>query len=195
MSIRTGILGALAALVAVGGIYLLIEVRSSGASPPDVSAVPAAVERPGPRPGTSSDEGERPPRIEDLNTGRSAATPAKLKPLSPQDIDRRIAAKIQRDTAGAAKEEPDPATNPDFDAAMLQANKLYDRHNYEDARQLALKLLDREPGTVRMLRVVVSSSCILGDAEMAQKYWTLLPDFDRGQMATRCERFGVTFTP
>jgi len=115
---------------------------------------------------------------------------------SPPDLDRRLADKLRRDGAFKTEVEvDDPATNPDFDAAMLQANKLYDRHSYDEARQLALKLLDRQPGTVRMLRVVVSSSCILGDAEMAQKYWLQLPDFDRGQMSTRCERFGVTFAP
>ena len=69
------------------------------------------------------------------------------------------------------------------------------QHTRDEARNLALKLLERQPGTTRMLRVVVSSSCILGDGETAQKYWTQLPEFDRGQMTTRCERFGVTFTP
>jgi hypothetical protein len=42
---------------------------------------------------------------------------------------------------------------------------------------------------------VVSSSCILGDADTAQKHWSALPEFDRGQMSTRCARFGITFTP
>lgn len=195
MSIRTVVLGALAVLVAVGGIYLLIEVRSSGAAAPDDTALQAAADR---HARGSAGATSRPPRIEDLNAGRPSGAPSTVNVPSPTDLDRRLADKLRRD--GAFKTEPapdadDPATNPDFDAAMLQANKLYDRHSYDEARQLALKLLDRQPGTVRMLRVVVSSSCILGDAEMAQKYWLQLPDFDRGQMSTRCDRFGVTFTP
>ncbi len=193
MSIRTVVLGALAVLVAVGGIYLLIEVRSSGAAAPDDTALRAAADRHA-RGGAGATS--RPPRIEDLNAGRSSGAPSRVNAPSPPDLDRRLADKLRRDGAFKTEVEvDDPATNPDFDAAMLQANKLYDRHSYDEARQLALKLLDRQPGTVRMLRVVVSSSCILGDAEMAQKYWLQLPDFDRGQMSTRCERFGVTFAP
>lgn len=193
MSIRTVVLGALAALVAIGGIYLLIEVKKSGAAAPPSGQALAEAARGG---AANADTSARAPRIEDLNSGGSARAGDRVKAPSPTEVDRRLAEKLRRDSApGAEVETEDPALNPDFDAAMLQANKLYDRHSYDEARQLALKLLDRQPGTVRMLRVVVSSSCILGDAEMAQKYWLQLPGFDRGQMATRCERFGVTFTP
>jgi hypothetical protein len=198
MSARTVILGCLAALVAVGGVYLLIEVRSSGAAAPSDKAVKDAVARHA-RGGTSaasSSSGQRAPNIEDLNADQPRGEGREMK--SPPGVDRRMAGSWKLDTGKgepAEGEKDDPANNPDFDAAMLEANKLYDRHNYEDARGLALKLLDKQPGTVRMLRVVVSSSCILGDGETAQKYWTQLPDFDRGQMTTRCERFGVTFTP
>jgi hypothetical protein len=201
MSIRTILLGALAALVAIGGVYLLIEVRSSGAAAPTDLAVNEAAH------GDDSADAAHAPRIEDLNadrgsgsssgrSGRGSAFPRKggqVKPPRTAEIDRQLAAKLAADSAeGSGK---DPAVDPDFDSAMLEANKLYDRHNYEEARTLALKLLERQPGTVRMLRVVVSSSCILGDGDSAQKYWTQLPEFDRGQMSTRCERFGVTFTP
>lgn len=195
MSVRTILLGALSALVVVGGVYLLIEVRSSGASAP--------TDRGGEKVASGDGSSKRPPRIEDVNTDRPdrGAKPSGdvVKPLTPVELDRRLAAKQAADSRGAEVEgAPDPAVNPDIDAAMLEANKLYDRHNYEDARTLAFKLLDRQldaAGKVRMLRVVVASSCILGDGETAQKYWTQLPDFDRGQMTTRCERFGVTFTP
>ena len=194
MSARTVVLGALAALVAIGGVYLMLEVRSSGASAPSDKALAEAASRHDRA--DSAGSSKRPPRIEDVNTG-SGSGPVKM-PKVP-DIDRRLADKIAADGSGKGGAEvegaPDPAVNPDMDAAMVAANKLYDRHNYEEARNLALKLLERQPGTVRMLRVVVSSSCILGDGETAQKYWTSLPDFDRTQMATRCERFGVTFTP
>jgi hypothetical protein len=88
---------------------------------------------------------------------------------------------------------PPPENDADFETAMLETNKLYDRHNYEDARSQALKLLERQPGTVRMLRVVVSSSCILGDAETAQRYWNELPDGDRTQMTERCSRYDIAF--
>lgn len=193
MSVRTILLGALAALVAAGGLYLLVEVRSSGASaPPDdqLAADDRAAREAAAR--------ARPPRVEDLGAGPTASprgaarpTPEALTPRRGRDPRHELPA---TDPA-AEREKPDPVADPDFDAAMLEANKLYDRHNYEDARNLALKLLERQPGTVRMLRVVVASSCILGDAETSQKHWLELPEFDRGQMATRCARFGVTFTP
>jgi hypothetical protein len=44
---------------------------------------------------------------------------------------------------------------------------------------------------VKLLRVVVSSACILGDPEMAQKYVTELPPLDRSQMADRCAKFEI----
>ncbi len=192
MSPRSIVLGAVAALVAAGGVYLMIEVRASGAAAPSDKALKEAADRHARVAGSAV----RPPRIEDLGAGATGATGGSLAPKNP-DLDRRVADAFTRDKVALdqGSAAPDPALNPDFDTAMLEANKLYDRHNYEDARQLALKLLDREPGTVRMLRVVVSSSCILGDAETAQKYWPQLPEFDRGQMTSRCERFGVNFTP
>jgi hypothetical protein len=198
MSIRTILLGALAALVAIGGIYLLIEVRSSGASAPTDLAM-----NDGAHAGGSGSS--HAPRIEDLNADRGSSRtrpsgtglPRKggqIEPPPTPEIDRQLAAKLAADSSESSG-GPDPAVDPDFDSAMLEANKLYDRHNYEEARTLALKLLERQPGTVRMLRVIVSSSCILGDGDSAQKYWSQLPEFDRTQMTTRCERFGVTFTP
>jgi hypothetical protein len=196
MSIRTILLGGLAALVAIGGIYLLIEVRSSGASAPTDIAVKEARHTGG------SGGSSHAPRIEDLNADRGSSRSSgsglprkggQVTPPPTPEIDRQLAAKFAADSSEGSGS--DPVLNPDFDSAMLEANKLYDRHNYEEARTLALKLLEREPGTVRMLRVVVSSSCILGDGDTAQKYWTQLPEFDRTQMTARCERFGVTFTP
>jgi hypothetical protein len=195
MSIRTILLGTLAALVAIGGVYLLIEVKSSGASAPTDLAV-----KDGAHQGSGAGSSHA-PKIEDLNAGRSgrgSGLPRKggqVTPPQTPEIDRQLAAKLSADSSETQVEGADPAVDPDFDSAMLEANKLYDRHNYEEARTLALKLLERQPGTVRMLRVIVSSSCILGDGDSAQKYWTQLPEFDRTQMTARCERFGVTFTP
>ena len=74
---------------------------------------------------------------------------------------------------------------------LLEANKLYDRGDYDGARQLAIKLLGEAPGNVRLLRVVVSSSCILGDAEQANQYAPQLPPPDRDQMADRCAKFQI----
>jgi hypothetical protein len=74
---------------------------------------------------------------------------------------------------------------------LLEANKLYDRGDYDGARQLAAKLLTEAPGNVRLLRVVVSSACILGDGEQANQYAPQLPPIDRDQMAERCAKFQI----
>ncbi len=93
--------------------------------------------------------------------------------------------------------EPGAATvmkaNPKLDAIMSEANKAYDRGDFDDAKAIALKVLAKTPNNVRMLRILVSSDCILGDNAEAQKHYQLLPPGDRAQMRTRCERYGVTF--
>jgi hypothetical protein len=75
---------------------------------------------------------------------------------------------------------------------MDEVNSLYDRADYEGAREAALEVLKDHPHQVRMLRVVVSSSCIMGDHAIAQEYFAkLVSDRDRQQMIQRCERYGV----
>lgn len=78
-------------------------------------------------------------------------------------------------------------------SAREEANRLYDRQDYEGAIATAEKVLSQAPGDIRMLRVVVSSSCQMGDADKAKKYWTQLPEHDKNQMSRRCQRFGITF--
>lgn len=81
------------------------------------------------------------------------------------------------------------AANLQFD----EANKLYDRREYEDARFLALHLLREHSTSVRMRRVVVASSCIMGDNELAQQHYLFLPPKDRADMRERCTPYGLTF--
>jgi hypothetical protein len=182
----------MAGLVAVGGVYLLFAVQA----PSEVASAPvvAAAER-DPRPSDAAlagapDDGPRGDvgaklRVRPFQVPRPGA-PGQLGAASPGGALR---------PSSPAEPPPDLAANLDLDTAMLEANKLYDRHNYEEARALALRLLERQRDSVRMLRVVVSSSCILGDADVAQKHWAALPELDRGQMSARCERFGITFNP
>jgi hypothetical protein len=89
-----------------------------------------------------------------------------------------------------------PATivraNPKLDAIMSEANKAYDRGDFDEAKEIAQKVLARAPGNVRMLRILVSADCITGDNAEAQKNFLLLPPRDRAQMQVRCDRYGVT---
>jgi hypothetical protein len=76
---------------------------------------------------------------------------------------------------------------------MDEANKAYDRGDFDEARTIAGRVLAGQPGNVRMLRVVVSSACIDGDAATAQNHFARLPPADQAQMRTRCARYGISF--
>lgn len=92
----------------------------------------------------------------------------------------------------------DDSSNVDDDLkasdGMTLANKLFDRGEYEDAEKQALKMLETDPKSARMIRIVVSAACFMGDPDKAQKYYAQLTDErDKAQMAVRCGRYGVTF--
>ncbi len=97
--------------------------------------------------------------------------------------------------------EDPPAEEPDEsepESRMDDANRLYDRANYEGARDAALAVLSAGLGgdaknIARMKRVVVSSSCIMGDEAIASEHFSGLPARDQRQMARRCKRYGIEF--
>ena len=64
--------------------------------------------------------------------------------------------------------------NPKLDAVMAEANRAYDQGDFDEAKQIAQKVLTKAPGNVRMLRIVVSSECIAGDATEAQKHFAAI---------------------
>lgn len=90
--------------------------------------------------------------------------------------------------------EPEDPAPQKLDAVMNEANKAYDRSDWDEAKAIARKALKISPNNVRMLRIVVSSSCIIGENAEAQAAYVLLPRPDREQMKTRCARYGVSFT-
>ena len=83
--------------------------------------------------------------------------------------------------------------NPKIDAVMDQANKAYDAQDFEKAKMIAAKALAKVPNSIRMMRIMVSASCIDGDTPQAQKYYELLPKPDRDAMKVRCDKYGVSF--
>ena len=88
-----------------------------------------------------------------------------------------------------------PAENPAATIAeqMVEANRLYDRGDYEAASRAAEEILVKDPANVKMLRIATSSACILGDADKARPHYDKLPASDQEQIARRCRRYGVEF--
>jgi hypothetical protein len=99
--------------------------------------------------------------------------------------------------AGSDSDEVDLAgldrPNVKLEAYMDQANKAYDKSDWEEAKMIAGKVLAKQPTNIRMMRIMVSASCIDGDSIVAQKWFDALPKPDREQMKVRCDKYGVSF--
>ena len=179
------------------GLYLFVEVRESparaGGSPPtdmkdkaaDAHArrAPAALPAAPPEPVAAVEDPKPPPMVIDHEP---SALPPPARPLSG----------LQTSSAGGdvAKLGPNAASNPKMESIMEEANKAFDRGDYDEARAIAGKVLAKVPGNTRMLRIMVTAACIDGDKATAQNYYNQLPAYDRGQMQTRCNRdHGITF--
>jgi predicted Zn-dependent protease len=173
-------------------VFLFFEVRSSPDAPP---ARATAVKGAEPEPATTTtDDGEGDAKV------RPVA--AKDRPYTPGL--RHLARKAQNERGGAAGSAPALATEevpagdklegPKLDAVMAEANRAYDKMDFDEARSIAKKVLKQHPTNTRMLRIMTSAYCIENDNAEAQKYFNLLPAPDRAQMKTRCARYGVAFT-
>jgi hypothetical protein len=166
------------------GIYLFLEVRAAPATAQVIAKRPAAArtEQVVPEPAPEEPSEDAPPRSGRSRIARPAQPPVR-------DVTRTAS-----DTA-APEGSGDSArlVNLDKDATMAEANKAYDRGDFAEAQVIAEKVLKDDPTNVRMLRIMVSSSCIEGDSVVAQTHYLKLPPPDREQMRTRCGRYGVSF--
>jgi len=190
VSIRHAALSIGAVLVLGLGVYLWIEVRSqpvAGASPGAVlprTPAPAVAQSPAP---DAADRAAMPPPA-------PVAPPAPIAP--PVGTAAPPAARpptIAGAVAAAPPPDSEPMTGPRLEAAMAEANHAYDRGDLDDAKNLASRLLAQQPTNVRMLRIMVSASCIDGDTAAAQTSFAKLPAPDQAQMRVRCARYGVAF--
>ena len=164
------------------GVYLFIEVRAQPAPLPiDRASRPAPVVPHAFAPVAASSP---PTAIERPIPARSGSSPAPGGPAVPG-----VAAS---GSAQAGSPQDDPlAAGPKLDAVMDEANRAYDRSEYDEAKQIAGRVLARFPTNVRMLRIMVSASCIDGDGPGAQAYFPKLPPGDQEQMKVRCARSGI----
>lgn len=181
MSPKNLALIAAAVAVTVMGVYLFIQVKATPAQAHHVATPPArAVPERSPVPEAEPEPEREPPP--------AAARPAPIvnAPSRPELAGHDV------EPAGELDDERRP--NLKLDNLMELANKAYDRQDFDQATAIAGKVLAKDPANVRMLRVMVSANCIAGDSAIAQEHYVKLPEFDRGQMKTRCDRYGVTLT-
>jgi hypothetical protein len=174
VSLRVAILIGSAVTVLGALVYLYVAVQAG----PTLAAPAAAPDRPIVTHARADDAETRP----GARDRAASITPTPQMPTAPSE---------------PVPIATDLATDPtlELDTAMAEANRLYDRSEHDAAQEAALRILERSPGNVRMLRIVVSTACFMGEPEKAQKYWLELPDRDREQMAVRCGRIGVAFKP
>jgi len=170
-----------AALAVFGlGLYLFFEVRAT----PATADLPRRADKQAPR-----DDAPEPEPAKDAAPSQ-VEIPRRDPPPPPQDISLR-APPIPPRNADTAK--PTGTDIQKLDALMSEASKAYDRGEFDEAKTIADKALKQDAGNVRMLRIMVSASCIDGNSVDAQKWYLLLPPPDREQMKVRCDRYGVSF--
>jgi len=192
VSIRHAALWIGAALVLGLGVYLFVEVRAQPA-PVESSSSETALSRtvadpPPPAAAPPGPPPAMPPAARGLAGGPAPSTPTAGSAGSAAGSSAAPA------SPGPALPSGAPATAPaDLDAAMAEANRAYDGGELDEAKRLASRLLARDPTNVRMLRIMVSASCMEGDAATALASFKKLPAPDQAQMRVRCARFSVAF--
>jgi hypothetical protein len=176
-----------AVLVLGVSVYLLFAVRAPAAT----GGGPAIAAR-----GADEPRAQEPERSGPTGGARSARVPPTRTPPAGGELPglRAPGSAVVREPPRGPDGAPEDPAPYKLDAVMAEANKAYDRGDLDEAKSIARKVLATSPRNVRMLRIVVSASCIMGDNAEAQEAFVLLPQFDREQMKTRCARHGVSFT-
>jgi hypothetical protein len=125
------------------------------------------------------------------------SAPPDAVPVAPAVPGLEAAASDGSDGDGAGSGSAPPAfaySDDKLQSVMAEANRAYDRGDFDEARTIAGRVLIRQPSNARMLRILVSSSCVEGDAAAAQASVSLLPAEDQERMRIRCARYGINLT-
>lgn len=180
------VLVGLAVAVLAMGVYLFIQVR---ATPAEARVAPQAAARP-----HAPEHEDVTASTEPTEPGQPARGGPKMgRPLSADELRPTSPPPPSGGDAPALTNDVPDKTDPRFQMVLAEANKAYDRQDFDEARSIATRVLAKDPTNVRMLRIMVSSHCIEGDTANAKTYYDKLPDFDRQQMDKRCATYGVTF--
>jgi len=190
VSARHAVLSIGTVLVLGLGVYLLVAVRADPAAEPpaaaDRAAPPTRAAAPPPSEPAAPVAAPTPPPAGPPTAARAGA-PAWI-PSHPGAPPAPAVASADAATAGS-----DELSGPKLELVMDEANKAYDRGDYDDAKTVAARVLARQPSNARMLRIMVSASCIDGDSATALASYAKLPAADQAQMRTRCARYGIAF--
>jgi hypothetical protein len=185
VSAKNALLAAAAVAVLGMGVYLFIQVRSTPAQA-SATHTPTATKK---APTPTSDDANSTTKVA-AETPGSAEAP---KPGSTRPSWTKAPELPNANGQAGGSATDDRKVDMKLDTLMELANKAYDTQDFDQAVAIAGKVLAKEPDNVRMLRIMVSSNCIQGDSGVAQTHYERLPKFDREQMKTRCDRYGVTF--
>ena len=191
-SLRSWVIGLVGLAVLVGLALLVLEVRRGPAPEVDeakLKAAQAAYRR-------TAAEVREPPRLPEvapvLPPRSEPSPPPATEPERREPLRGRVEPAVARLGQARSVRLGGAGEGGGLKGRMDSVNRLYDRADYEGAREAALEVLAEHPKQPRMLRVVVSSSCIMGDAEVATRYFGRLErERDRKQMARRCARYGI----
>lgn len=173
-----------AVLVLGLGIYLFHEVRSQ-------PAIAQVAPTPHPHPAPEQPAVEPPPAAPQPQVAVKPQQPV-VMPTAPQQVKDEPPPQVESHELRFNNPVID-GPNPKLDAVMDEANKAYDHGDFDEAKTVAQKVLAKQPTNIRMLRIMVSASCIDGDTGIAQANFAKLPPADQEQMRVRCARYGVTF--
>jgi hypothetical protein len=191
VSARHAVLSIGTVLVLGLGVYLLVAVRADPAAEP-----PRAAERAAPPTRPAASPPSDPATPARAPTAPPAGAPAAAGARAPAWIPSHPGAPLPAPavaSADAATAGSDDLGGPKLELVMDEANKAYDRGDYDDAKAVAARVLARQPSNARMLRIMVSASCIDGDSATAMTSYARLSAADQAQMRTRCARYGITF--
>lgn len=189
-----------ASAVIVLGAVLLLVVKVKAKPKYEVSADKISKARSAYERRTRAEKSALPPPL--TSRTRTRARTRRPKPVKRDDsspgLDRStksISGVGRPSLAGAramnSKVSLDRGGNNDLKKRMAKANRLYDRGAYEDAKAAALDVLKDSPRNIRMLRIVVSTGCVMGDGGIAKQYAAKLPKRDFNQMKRRCKHYNV----
>jgi hypothetical protein len=190
VTVRQAIL-LLGALLVLGvTVYLFVEVRAQPA-PPEVGQTSRLPRTAGLATPPVHQDGATPSQSPSLPAPAPAPAPDRHAAVPAQDP---VATGTPQVTTGTPPDRgAELDEGPKLDAVMAEANKAYDRGDFEEAKTVAGRVLAKSPSNVRMLRIMVSASCVDGDTAVAQTHYANLPASDQEQMRIRCARYGIKF--